>query len=289
MHPLHPEALQHLKALDFFRLENFRTVGFSTPELPSYLPQIRFRTALKGHLKEDVYGIRAKEIVGKRKIKKANEVRDALGLESDQLLVVLLFDEDGVIERLSEDFRRVKALAEAGFDLIVSASFSVWRPRPRFHNLRNLFRSVDLCIALQKLGGNAIPRLDWELEFDVYRWGKWLKRNPNIEMIAVDAMTCATNGWDEVVEGLDLLDQLSGRRLRYLVNGPSIETRWAELFAIVPADRLCLTEAGPISAAPSPEEQLQFGSDYRKAFGPRFSARVLRKHAAVAEAAARAA
>jgi hypothetical protein len=205
------------------------------------------------------------------------------------MLAVLLFDEDDIIERLYEDPRQVTALANAGYDLIVSASFSIWNPRPRLHNLRNLWRSIDLCIALQQQGAPAIPRLDWQLGHDVERWSEWIYMHPNIETIAVDAMTCETNGWDEVLEGLDLLDQQTCGRLHYLINGPSVETRWAELFSVISAERLTLTEAGPIAAAPTKQEKLEFGSRYAAAFGPRYSARILRRRAAITENATKAA
>jgi hypothetical protein len=279
-----------MKDLDFFRLGDFSAATTLVPNLPLYLPQVRFRTALRGHLRDGSYAIRAKEIIGKRgRVKSADEVREALGLGGDQLLVALLFDDDEVIERLYEDTQRVQLLAEASYDLIVSASFSIWNPRPRLHNLRNLMRSLDLCISLQQRGATAIPRLDWQLEHDVLRWVEWLHMNPCIEVVAIDAMTCATNGWDEVLEGLGLLDELTGGKLKFLVNGPSTEARWSELFSLIPANRLCLTEARPISAPPTAQEKLRFGREYRRALGPRFKARVLRRRAAIVESARRAA
>jgi hypothetical protein len=277
-----------VRALDYFRLEKFRTLDLPIPALPPYLPQIRFRTALRGHLVEGIYGIRAKGVVGKRRVKSAAEVRQELGLSATQLLVVLLFDEDEVIERLYDDPHRVRALAAAGYDMVVSASFSVWNPRPRLHTLRNLWRSIDLCIALQEMGVPAIPRLDWQTEYDVERWIEWIEMNPNIRMVGVDAMTCATNGWNEILEGMALLDESTSKRLRFLVNGPSVESRWAELFSIVEPERLTLTEAGPIAAPPTQQEKLKFGTVYAKAFGPRYKARILKQRAAVAESAARA-
>lgn len=113
--------------------------------------------------------------------------------------------------------------------------------------------------------------------------------NSNIRMIGVDVMTCETNGWDEVLEGLALLDESTGRRLRFLINGPSVESRWAELFSIVGAERLTLTEAGPIAAPPTQQEKLEFGPTYAKAFGPRYKSRILKQRTAVADCAARAA
>jgi hypothetical protein len=278
-----------MEVLDFFDLKSFKARDVQIPDLPSYLPQIRFKRALKGHLLDEIYGIRAKGVVNRRHIRSAAEIRRELGLSPTQLLVVLLFDEDKIIERLYEDPRRVKALATAGYDLIVSASFSVWNPRPRLHTLRNLWRSIDLCVALQEMGAPAIPRLDWQIEHDVERWIEWLEMSLNVNMVALDAMTCETNGWDEILEGLALLDQRTNQRLHYLVNGPSAESRWAELFSIVGTKRLTLTEAGPIAAPPTQQEKLEFGPSWSTACGPRYKARILKRRAAVAESAALAA
>jgi hypothetical protein len=216
-------------------------------------------------------------------------VRRELDLREDQKLVALLFDHDEVIELLYRFPGKVIELAKAGFDLVVSASYSIWEPRPRLHNLRNMVRSLDLCIALQKGGAAAIPRFDWQIEHDVRRWVEWLNSNPSVETAAIDAMTCATNGWSDVLEGLEMLDRLSGQRLHYIVNGPSVNQRREELFGLIPQNRLTLTDAGPISAPPTPQEELDFPGPFAEIFGPRLRARILRQRLAVIRAAARAA
>lgn len=289
LHPSHPEAVAHMEALHFFRLENFPATPCQVPSLPLYLPQIRFRRALHGHLDEGVYALRAEAIVGQRHVKTAAKVRTALGLRSDQKLVVLLFDRDDVIERLYRFPRKIVELAQAGFDLIVSASYSLWEPRPRLHNLRNLMRSLELCVVLQQEGAPAIPRVDWQIESDVHRWAKWLALNPSVQMVAIDAMTCATNGWNDVLDGMNMLDEMTMGRLHFVVNGPSVGQRWTELFEILPQGRLTLTEAGPIASPPTAQEQLEFAGPYAEILGPRFGARVRRKRAAINRLAAKAA
>jgi Domain of unknown function (DUF4417) len=278
-----------MEALDFFRLDSFKAKQVHVPELPLYLPQIRYRTALRGHLRERIYAIRAKEIIRKTHVKTGQEVREALDLSDDQLLVALLFDDDDVLELLYQFPAKVVELSRAGFDLIVSASFSVWSPRPRLHNLRNLIRSLDLCVALQARGAPAIPRLDWQLLHDVRRWVQWLDQNASVKTVAIDAMTCATNGWDDVMEGLALLDELTDKRLRYLVNGPSVERRWADLFSIISPDRLTITDAEPISAPPTTQEKLDFGDVFSRALGPRYGARVTQRRCDVEQVAQQAA
>jgi hypothetical protein len=251
------------------------------PDLPLYLPQVRYLTALAGHLREPIYALRAKEIVRKTHVKTAAQVREALGLDNKQLLVVLLFDDDDVLKIFYERPQKIRQLAEGGFDLIVTASFSVWSPRPRMHVLRNMMLSLQLFVTLQEFGATAIPRFDWQIEHDVHRWAQWLDLNPGVALVGFDAMTCATNGWDEVLEGLEILDTETGKRLRYCINGPSVANRWSDLMSVIPADRICLTEARPIAAAPSTQEKLSFRGSFAEVLGPRFNSRVSERQKAL--------
>ena len=213
-------------------------------------------------------------MIRKTHVKTAAQIREALKLEDGQLLVVLLFDNDHVLKLLYEKPYKVRQLAEGGFDLIVSASFSIWFPRPRMHLLRNMMLSLQLFATLQKLGATAIPRLDWQIEHDVHRWVQWLARNPTVNVVALDAMTCESNGWDEILEGLEILDLETNRKLHYCINGPSVANRWSEVMSVIPSKRLCLTEARPIAAAPSKQEKFEFNGPYAEVLGPRFNSRV---------------
>lgn len=198
LHPLHPEAKSHIEKLHGYRLSQFRAQVRPVPILPAYLPQIPFRTALKGYLNQDWYGLRAKGVFRRGGIKSADEIRMRLGLSEVQKIAVLLFDKDPLLERIYNDPRLVKELALAGYDLITAASFSIWEPRPRLHQLHNLIRSLELFVALQQEGANAVPRLDWVIPHDVRRSVDWLIENPSIEMISIDAMTSRSSGWPQI-------------------------------------------------------------------------------------------
>jgi hypothetical protein len=54
------------------------------------------------------------------------------------------------------------------------------------------------------------------------------------------------------------LDAMTGRRLRYLVNGPSTRARWEDIYAAVAYDRVTLTDARLWAEPPSPEERSLF-------------------------------
>lgn len=280
LHPDRPDVFEHVRSLRGFRLDAFKAKAVSLPVLPNYLAQIPFRSALCGHLEDEFYALRPQAIIGRR-VKTAEEVRAFLELSPNQHLVALLFDKDELIERPYQDPRLLAQLANAGYDLIVSPSYSIWEPRARLHQLYNLTRSLAVCIALQQLGAPAIPRLDWVIDHDVKRWARWLDANPSVELVAIDAMTSRSNGWEQLLSGLVLLEKLTGRRLRYLINGPSVAWRWEQLHSIIPAGRLTLTDARLWSAKPTAEERLEFPGPYADAFGPRFRKRVQQRRSAL--------
>lgn len=198
----------------------------------------------------------------------------------------MLFDKDPLLERIYNDPRLVKELAHAGYDLITAASFSIWEPRPRLHQLHNLMRSLELFVALQQEGAIAVPRLDWVIPHDVHRSISWLTENPSIEMVSIDAMTSRSSGWPQLLQGLEQLDSGTNRRLRYLINGPSTANRWSEVHGLLGAGRYSITEAGPARWNPTEQERSLFAGPYQSVFGPRTQRRLHRRQSEFQEAIA---
>lgn len=288
MHPDRFDVVEHIASVHGFRLQAYRARPVKTPELPGYLPQFRWREALAGHLNGPIYAVRPRAILRAGYIKTAAEVREFLGLRPGQLLVLILFDEDELLERFY-DPAVAKELAVAGYDVIVSASYSVWWPRPRMHQLYNMSRSLALCIALQQLGAPAVPRVDWVFYRDVERWCKWINENPCVETVAVDAQTSRGSGdsWEQLLTGLEQFDKGTGKRLRYLINGPTRETRWAEIYNVLSPDRVTLTDAElHLSDPPTTQEQLEFArpSDGKIDWGLCYPARVRAREIRIAAA-----
>jgi len=263
------------------------------PELPGYVPQFRWSEALAGHLHSPVYAVRPQAILTRGRIRTAAEVRARLKLGPKQLLVLLLFDEDELLEHFY-DPRVAAQLAKAGYDLVVSASYSVWWPRPRMHQLYNMTRSLALCIALQKLDAPAVPRIDWTFSHDVSRWVAWIEENPCVGLVAIDAQTSkggSSTAWKQLLVGLEEFDRRTGGRLRYLINGPATAGRWAEVYGVLSPDRVTLTDARLHEAKP-PTEQEQFlfsvSGGKRIDWGRCYPVRVERREAEVAAAQERA-
>jgi len=259
LHPARLDALDHIRALRGFHLKAFRAKPVKVPELPGYIPQCRWKQDLVGRLKGPIYGLRPKAILRKGGIKSAEEVRNHFGLQPTQQLVLILFDHDPYLERLF-DMRAMRELAAAGYDLVISASYSVWSPRPRMHQLYNLVRSLALCVALQEHDVPAVPRVDWTIDRDILKWSAWLDENRSVKLVAIDAQTSKHGpSWRQLVAGLNLLDHQTGGRLHYLINGPTIEPRWAEIYAATSPERVTFTDATlHHGTPPSAQERLDF-------------------------------
>src|SRR6476620_43648 len=212
LHPDRPDVDEYLAKMHGLDLRAYKAREVKVPELPSYVAQIRWDTALVGQLKGPIYGLRPKAVVRKDGIRSAEEVRKFFKLDADQQLILILFDEDDLLERLYEP-TVAKELAEAGYDLIVSASYSIWAPRPRLHTLYNLTRSIALCVTLQQLGAPAVPRIDFVIDHDVKRAVRWLDNNPSIHLVGIDAQTSTERGngsWNDLLGHLEQFDLGTG-------------------------------------------------------------------------------
>jgi hypothetical protein len=165
------------------------------PSFPPYLPQIRRRTALRGWLTERIYAVRANDVIGRRRhVLRADELRDSVGLEGTQQLVLLLFDRDPILERLWDEAKDLlPEIADAAFDAVVAPSFSIWTPRPRTEFLYQAKRSLIVFHALQRMNVPAIPRVAWLIEHDVQRWAEWASEEA-VRTVALDLMTFRQSG-----------------------------------------------------------------------------------------------
>jgi hypothetical protein len=259
LHPSRLDKLDHITALRGLRLSAYKARKVKVPELPGYIPQCRWKQDLVERLDGPIYALRPKAILRQGSIKTAEEVRRYFGLESTQQLVVILFDHDPLLERFF-DQGTMSELAKAGYDLIISASFSIWSPRPRMHQLYNMVRSLALCVALQKHGAPAVPRVDWAIDYDIEKWASWLNENPSVGLVAIDAQTSKqSRSWDKLVADLNLLDRLTSGRIHYLINGPTVEPRWAEIYAATSPQRVTFTDASlHHGEPPSTQEKFDF-------------------------------
>jgi hypothetical protein len=291
IHPSHPDRDRHMASVRGPDFMTVRARRVDVPMLPAYLPQIRMRRGLRGSLTERIYGIRGWEVIGKRqKLLRADQIRAELGLQPTQKLVLILFDDDVLLERLWQEAEVLLGdLVDARFDLVVGPSYSIYEPRPRLEHLFNFKRALEVFARCQQLLIPAIPRGGWYTEFDVRRLADWLNANRVVRWLGIDLQTLREpTEWSAVLHGFQSLDALTGRRLRYLVNGPTTVARITEVYNAAAIDRVALTSS-TLASPPPVEDQLALPVDAsegaRYAFARRCEAR--RDVVATARAAAR--
>jgi hypothetical protein len=110
--------------------------------------------------------------------------------------------------------------------------------------LINAKRSLVYYSALQIAGAYAIPRAAWIVSHDARRFGIWAQENPAVELFAIDLATYRYPGdWREQLEGLQIFDSMTDRRITYLINGATTQQRCEHLFEIAGPDRVRITNA----------------------------------------------
>lgn len=243
-YPTKPETVRELAELGGPDFGDIKALARSEIDLPLYTPQARNERALRGFLRgSNAYFLRASDVIRADGVLSADEMRNRLGLPGSVRVFLLMFDHDKILEVAWErGLRLVKEIAAGGYDGVVSPSFSTYWPRPATEYLINSKRSLKYFAALQLHGVRAIPRVALMTANDAIRFGLWALENPLIDMVAMDLSTYRrAEDWREQMEGLELFDRLTGERLTYLLNGPSVERRCLEVFSLLGVERTRIT------------------------------------------------
>jgi Domain of unknown function (DUF4417) len=255
LHPAFRITAEFLASVGGPGFESVAAQPLGVPPLPQYISLIRMRRDLRRQLRNSVYGISAGEVIGMRsKPLSAQAVRDLVGLEPDQLLVLLLFGKDKFLERLWTDRHRfLPELACGGFDLIVAPSYSLWEPRPRPEHLYALKRTLLVFKTLQELGSPVIPRVAWSVDSDAERLASWVTDNPALSHVGIDLTTYGgARAYAGQLELLKRFDRRSGTQLSYLVNGPSRLDRIQALYEAVSPERIHIANSRAIARDSAP-------------------------------------
>jgi hypothetical protein len=244
-HPDKRGSLEELAALGGPSYEDI--VPLPVPRLRAgpYTPQPRAERAYRGYLLEDLYILRARDVLRRNTIRSAAEIRELLGLGPEVRLVLILFDKDELLEQIwGRGMKLVEQLGQAGYEAIVAPSFSTYTPRPHTEFMINAKRSLLYFRLLQTAGANAIPRLAWIVSGNVKDLGNWATAHPTVETFALDLSTFrSARDWRSQLAGLEIFDAITGGRAFYLINGPTVEPRYEQLFEIVEPGRLAITNA----------------------------------------------
>jgi hypothetical protein len=248
LHPARHDLEAYFAEIDGPELETVRAQAVAIPELPIYVPRIRARRALKGQLQGDFYAVGADQaIAGRRFVLAADELREIVDLWGNQGLMLVLFGKDPLLEAIwGWREKVVEEIAAANYDLVIPPSFSAWSDRPAVEFLFNAKRSMVFFQLLQEAGVPTAPRLAWLSEFDVRRAARWCQSNPAVQLVTLDLAIKQPAEWAEQLELLTLFDQLTDRRLTFLIHGPSSESRIGPLFGVL-GSRLCLSGSRAIS------------------------------------------
>jgi hypothetical protein len=253
--------------------------GDPVADLPAFVAPVEIRTALRGHLDDEVYFLTTKDVVGSRRHPlSAEAVRNRLQLNDDQRLGLLLFGKDKWVERLwNERSVLIPKLAAGGFDFIGGPSYSTYLPRPRPEYFWATKRSLITVSELQKLGASVIPRVAWVTPFDALRYAHYLNQCNSIRYVVIDWTGSRSRAeWNRQLANLRHFDRATRRHLNYIINGPSRLDRCVDLFESVDPKRVCLTGSvlaqpppatlqNALSAPPLKVQILQYGISLRRA------------------------
>jgi len=273
-HPERSETARELEELGGPEFGSVKALARVELELPLYTPQARNERALSGYLHGDAYFLRASAVLRKKHVLSAEEMRERLDLAANVRLVLLMFDHDKILEMAWErGLRLVEQIAAAGYDGVVSPSFSTYWPRPATEFLINSKRSLIYFSALQAQGVQAIPRVAWMTIADAIRFGLWIQENPLVGAVALDLSTYRrAEDWREQMEGLEIFDRLTGERLVYLLNGLTVERRCLEVFSLLGVTRTRITNTTTQARIP-PRRLRSIDNQVGITFGARLNVR----------------
>jgi hypothetical protein len=248
LHPARPDLESYLREVGGGTLGDVEMIPQALPKLPVLTPRLRARRSLRGQLGRDFYAVGPDQVIAERRsVLAADDLREMLNLRADQRLALTLFGADPLMELLWAQRRRVVTqIAEAGYDLVASPSFSARINHPPAEFLYNLKRSLAFFSMLQWTGTPTVPRLAWLCEGDVDRVAEWCNAQAHLQMVALDLAVKQPQEWKRQVALLQRFDALTDHRLRLFIHGPAVETRLEELFATL-GDRVHLTGSGAIA------------------------------------------
>jgi hypothetical protein len=260
VHPARHDFDAHFSEIDGPEFQTVKAIPVELPRLPRFTPRLYPRREFDGVLHGGFYAVGADEaIIGRRQVLGADDMREIVGLWSDQRLALMLFGKDQHLERIwPRRHRIVDEIAECDYDLVAPPSYSALVNHPPSEGLRNLKRSLHFFELLQEAGVPTAPRLAWLSQADARRAAQWCVENPAVELVTLDLAIKDRGEWQRQILLLRYFDEVTARRLKFFIHGPQAEGRLVELFGFL-GDRLHLTGSRAISKPrDSPEDYVRF-------------------------------
>jgi hypothetical protein len=164
----------------------------------------------------------------------ATSARDALGLQPDQLAVLVGYGTDPHVEMFwTRRHDLIDKLAEMRWDVVLAPNYSIYGNYPRAEMLINMRRNLLITQEMRHAGINAIPNLYWFRLEDLRRYQSWaLDTEP--PAVAINIQTFRTDtDWDGyALPGLTYLAGHLPRNTRIICTGASRAARIAELLEL---------------------------------------------------------
>ncbi len=222
MHPLRPDLTERLWECGGLDIR-IRTRATQQPlaRLPSYIPRVQVRAGFEAPECAAV-AVPLDRVALLRRVTRAAEIKRALKLPAEAIVIVSSFQEDSVLDRAWHHRRTlVQSLATAGYDLVTVPNFSVWKGDPPLEHRYNIARSLRMFEMLVEAGVPTIPHVSWYLlRPDVDEWISELQRWPGLRAFSLDPQTLDTEeDWAWGVRGLRRLFEGIGQDWDVLVNG----------------------------------------------------------------------
>lgn len=232
--------------------------AISTPSLPSVITTLNVRKTpyCDATLLGDAVAVHVRAISRLLPPHSSDTLapRRAIGIDERQIILLHQENEDHDIEwyydrqQENEFWHNISLLGNV---VLVTPGFSVYTDQTqcRYTQLYNLKRNLVCFLKARARGISSVLSVAWAIERDVERWAEWLRSVGNaVDCLALNLQT-GRNILCPNLQGIQMLEQLTGRRYRWILFGPSSKATYETVFRCIEPERTtCVTTRPFINA-----------------------------------------
>lgn len=238
------------------------TIAGARPVLPRLIPQLdgALPEGFDDQLHWPAYAVGLRRVLSPATFRlfprlQAATAHDALRLRPGQKAVLVGYAEDPLVEAYWTRRHRdglYTAIAEQGWDLVLTPNASMYANQPRAEHLINFRRNLMMAAEVAAAGIPAVPNVYWLRLEDIERYLDWVDAHPGggPPALAVNLQTFRTDrDWETyALPGLALFAAALPADLPVIVTGASRATRITAL-ADMFGPRLTLVTQNPLQYA----------------------------------------